>query len=395
MRQFYLHLVFCFLFQGVSSQNLIQNSSFEDFFNCPYDYNHATDSIREIIPYWYVPNYSTPDYFNSCAQNKISSVPINFAGKTAAKSGQAYAGIILHVNALMYPGSPYYREFLQSNFEKHLTRNQLYCVGFYVSFAGNSGLATDAIGMHFSENPPRIIKNNDVFPFQAQIENPSSNILKNAEEWVLISGIYRAQGNENYLTIGNFKSVYKAEVFQIKNTKKEAIDQYAYYYIDDVFVYPINQKNECFCTVNNAVRDSFPEVNNDVVKSPKEELDSFFVSPKLQDSYILKGVFFEFDKTLLLEKGKKELDKVFALMLEYPKMEIEIYGHTDNIGTESYNQLLSEKRAKTVFEYLYYKGVGLQRMNYVGMGSSMPVADNKLAKGRDKNRRVEIKIIKI
>ena len=104
---------------------------------------------------------------------------------------------------------------------------------------------------------------------------------------------------------------------------------------------------------------------------------------------------FEFDKTLLLEEGKKELDKIHKLMLEYPNMQIEIYGHTDNIGTESYNILLSENRAKAVFEYLYYKGIELQRMNFIGMGSSKHIADNKLAKGREKNRRVEIKIIKL
>ncbi len=393
MRQFYFYILFCFLTQGVVSQNLIQNSSFEDFFNCPYDYNHAKDSVQEIIPYWFVPNCSTPDYFNSCAQNKISSVPVNFAGKMEAKSGQAYAGIILRVNALMYHGSPYYREFLQSNFSRTLVRNQLYCVGFYVSFAENSGLATDAIGMCFSEKKPNIIKNKDLLSFQAQIENPSSNIIQNPEEWVLISGIYRAQGNENYLTIGNFKSNYDTKVVQIKNTKEEAIDQYAYYYIDDVFVYPIDQQKDCFCSVNKAIRDSFPVFNSS--NNLKEKTDSFFVNPKAEDSYILKDVLFEFDKTLLLENGKKELDKIHQLMLEYPNMQIEIYGHTDNIGTESYNMLLSENRAKAVFEYLYYKGIALQRMNFIGMGSSKPIADNKLAKGREKNRRVEIKIIKL
>jgi outer membrane protein OmpA-like peptidoglycan-associated protein len=79
-------------------------------------------------------------------------------------------------------------------------------------------------------------------------------------------------------------------------------------------------------------------------------------------------------------------------MLKNPDMKVTIEGYTDNIGSESYNQKLSEKRANTVKNYLTSKGIDSGRITVSGKGESNPVADNGTADGRAMNRRIEFKM---
>ena len=77
-------------------------------------------------------------------------------------------------------------------------------------------------------------------------------------------------------------------------------------------------------------------------------------------------------------------------MKKYSKAKLEVQGHTDEPGTEEYNQKLSERRANTVVDYLAKKGSDGSRLRAVGYGASRPKADNKHEKGREENRRVEL-----
>ncbi len=88
-----------------------------------------------------------------------------------------------------------------------------------------------------------------------------------------------------------------------------------------------------------------------------------------------------------------ELNKLAQYLLRNPHMEVQINGHSDNVGSKSKNQKISEQRAREVFEYLIKKGVQ-NKMYFKGFGSSMPIASNDDDIGRAKNRRVEFEIIK-
>ena len=87
------------------------------------------------------------------------------------------------------------------------------------------------------------------------------------------------------------------------------------------------------------------------------------------------------------------LASVSKVMTEFDKTVVEVAGHTDSTGSESYNQNLSERRAGSVAQYLQTQGVNHQRMITVGMGETYPVADNGSANGRQLNRRVEITMV--
>jgi OmpA-OmpF porin, OOP family len=108
---------------------------------------------------------------------------------------------------------------------------------------------------------------------------------------------------------------------------------------------------------------------------------------------VLNNVFFDFDKATLKPESFPELNRVVALMNERTKMNIEIAGHTDATGPESYNLGLSEQRAKSVLKYLTEKGVAKGRLGVKFFGEIQPAADNGTKEGRQTNRRVEFKII--
>jgi outer membrane protein OmpA-like peptidoglycan-associated protein/Tol biopolymer transport system component len=107
---------------------------------------------------------------------------------------------------------------------------------------------------------------------------------------------------------------------------------------------------------------------------------------------VLRNIFFDTDKATLRPESKTELDNLLRLLVENPTIKIEISGHTDNQGSASYNQVLSEKRAKAVVDYLG-DNVEKTRMVYVGYGLTQPVATNATAQGRQLNRRTELKIL--
>ena len=110
----------------------------------------------------------------------------------------------------------------------------------------------------------------------------------------------------------------------------------------------------------------------------------------------------DYARTILFDTGKssfkKETDPILqamtAIFKEYPKANFDIEGHTDSTGSNKTNQLLSERRANAVRDYLIANGINADRLTAVGYGEDQPIADNKTATGRKNNRRVEVKLKK-
>lgn len=115
-------------------------------------------------------------------------------------------------------------------------------------------------------------------------------------------------------------------------------------------------------------------------------------APRVERTIILDHVLFDFDKTAIKPDGAKILDRLVAFLKENPDKKVDLEGHTDWIGTEKYNQGLSERRAASVRNYLVKKGIDANRLITRGFGEAKPIADNKTREGRAKNRRVEVKV---
>ncbi|MCQ2959284.1 MAG: OmpA family protein [Bacteroidales bacterium] len=116
--------------------------------------------------------------------------------------------------------------------------------------------------------------------------------------------------------------------------------------------------------------------------------------PVAKDSKIvLRNVFFDTDKSTLKPMSYNELDKLVEILTSNAKMKIEIGGHTDNVGSKTYNQKLSQERAEAVVNYLISKNISSDRLSFKGYGFDEPIATNDTPEGRAQNRRVEFKIV--
>ncbi|HWB64407.1 MAG TPA: OmpA family protein, partial [Chitinophagales bacterium] len=116
---------------------------------------------------------------------------------------------------------------------------------------------------------------------------------------------------------------------------------------------------------------------------------------KVGQSVVLNNIFFETDKFDLQPESEAELGVIIKLMEKNPTMQIEIGGHTDNSGTEEANKTLSEKRAKSVYDYLVSKGISANRLTYKGYAATKPIAPNDTPEGKAKNRRTEFVVTAI
>lgn len=363
--------------------NLVYNGSFEDYRYCP----KRVDAVGILVNVegWYQPTRGSADYFNVCG-SKECGVPVNKLGQQLPHDGNGYCGIYCSKND--------YREYLQTRLRRKLHKGDSVQVSFYVSLSEESTGAISTMGGLFtqksvSDTVRSILLHKDyeelgdgvsqviATAFHPQVVNSVSIPLVDTKGWQHVSGIYVAEGGEQYFTIGNF---YPQELSGF--TEPDSLTKLlpgAYYYLDDIMIECLNCQ---------------PPVTDD------QNVDSVYLTPEqpafsVGSTFVMKDIFFEFDKSTILQQSYFELMKLLSLLETYPQMKIEIRGHTDAKGSDSYNLRLSENRAKAVLDYLILKGVDEKRLRSKGYGKSLPIDTNDTEEGRANNRRVEFKILAI
>ncbi len=123
--------------------------------------------------------------------------------------------------------------------------------------------------------------------------------------------------------------------------------------------------------------------------APKVELPP---PPPVKERIVLRGINFDFDKSDIKKEFVPVLEEAAKILKTHPNTGVVIEGHTDAIGTDKYNQGLSERRANSVKKFLISRGIPASQLQTIGYGESKPIADNKTAAGRAMNRRVEFKV---
>ena len=325
------------------AQNLVENPGFENFTDCPDSYG----SFQEDVKAWYKPTDGSTDYFNTCG-GKLS-VGQNFIGKQDTYEGNAYAGFYAY-------GPNDYREYITGQLVQTLEKGQKYKFSFKVSLAEKSQFAIDELGMLFSSDRLELnTKRNISFNWirgkgrKNFVAAQDPRYFKDKNEWMEASGEFIAEGTETYFSIGNFKSNSETHRKRVANNLKKA----AYYYIDMVKVEKI-------------------------------------VAPfEIGETHVLENLFFEVNGHQIIGDGKKELQQLVDHLKANPDLNISIYGHTDNIGSKTYNKVLSQKRAKEIGLFLLENDLSPSRIAWKGFGDLNPVAANETKEGRKKNRRVE------
>lgn len=211
------------------------NGSFEIILNCNGGDIQGADG-------WFSPNEGTPDLFNECVPNSLNySVPANAFGFQNAHTGQGYAGIVTYSFGL--PSTPSYREYVQSKLKTSLIEGQLYVVGLWVNLSSRSPFATNNMGIGFCEDNIQYSNSEVLVPTQFLHEKA---VIDDTSNWVMLSWIYTAIGNENYVIIGNFFNDTGTNVTQLNPNDPGD----PYYYIDDIFVVPLNLGNVNVFTPN-------------------------------------------------------------------------------------------------------------------------------------------------
>lgn len=360
--------------------NLVYNGSFEEYRHCPRRVDAV--GILTIVEGWYQPTRGSADYFNTCGSRECG-VPINKLGQQLPHDGDGYCGIYCSKND--------YREYLQTRLRRKLRSGDSIQLSFWASLSEESTGAVATLGGLFTKESisdtvrslflakERKYLTNDIFqtiarPYTPQIVNPVDSTITNTRGWQRISGTFVAQGGEQYITIGNFNLAELSGYTDYDSLSR--LLPGAYYYIDDVTVQCLN------CP---------PPVADDL------NLDSTYLTHEqpaftVGSTFVLKDIYFEFDKSTILQQSYFELRSLISLLETYPKMRIEIRGHTDSKGSDSYNQRLSDNRAKAVMDYLISKGINEKRLQYKGYGKTLPIDTNDTEEGRANNRRVEFKI---
>ena len=107
------------------------------------------------------------------------------------------------------------------------------------------------------------------------------------------------------------------------------------------------------------------------------------------------GITFGYDSATVQPQFRPTLDQVADVLSQYEQTYVDVYGHTDSTGSDAYNQTLSERRARSVADYLTSNGVNSARIATRGFGETQPIASNDTEEGRAENRRVEIKIVPV
>ena len=349
------------------SQNLIINPSFEIFVDCPKKLGNFNEDVQS----WTTPTIGSTDYFNGCST--AMGTPENFNGSQPADFGVGYAGLYLYA-----PGD--YREYIQAELAQPLKKGRKYKISFYVSLAERSDFALKEFGLLFSNHQLdfSIRKELSKMHLYRNTENEYhymeigySNFFDDTKDWILVHSQFVAKGTERFLTFGNFKNNKRTRLFKTKRNAKQG----AYYYIDMVLLESAEPA--------------------DFVEKPRIAANALATGKiALDKNHIFKHVFFNFDKSDIVEEAKEEIQHVYNVLSSDSTLNIEIIGHTDSIGSEDYNLTLSKSRAKAVSDYLILLGMAEERILWQGRGGTKPITSNATENGRKQNRRVEFVISK-
>ena len=244
-----IRIIILLLFHiGTKSQNLVPNPSFE-YTNCPVNFS----SINNCTPW--IGTINTPDYYNLCSTNPNSQVPNNFFGGNFQypKTGNAYCGIQSYVST-----QPNYRENISVQLSSNLITNTDYYVKFYVVNVQAYNLANNNIALNFSSILTTTVAPNSTVNLPMHIYKFGNPVITDTLNWIEISGIYKANGSEQYITIGNFKDDVNTK---IDTTHFGTFGNATYYMIDDVSVQSI-------CTPFWSYRDTIVALGDSVLIGP-------------------------------------------------------------------------------------------------------------------------------
>ncbi len=370
------------------NSNLIPNPSFEDV-------NICTKYQEACYPEaWRSSTLKAFYYLNDEHARKADN---------KAYDGHRYVSICMHNAKRAFD-----RGFLQTPLLCVLEAGKPYELSFYYKTPFNM---LENFGVCFMDT--LIIKKNNahIQSYQADLNFKSDQLIP-VNTWLMVRDTFIARGNEKVLLIGNFHSDERTNIIPLEKRKKRSYNSQqnrTYYHFDQFNLRAIQAIPSCDIEENKAriyadnIRHTIPkkkvetEVQAEEVKKEERIKEPEFLvidedSILISETFELPNILFETNSDQLLHVAYPSLRKLSNYLLRNRKQTIHIIGHTDNVGSEQANLLLSEKRAKAVRNYLLNQGIATNRIQYEGKGESMPIHTNDTDAGRSQNRRVEFRL---
>lgn len=239
--------------------------------------------------------------------------------------------------------------------------------GFFVSLDGTKGYYTSAMSGNF-----------DLYEFGLYPEARPQRVA-------LIKGEIKSEEGEPIVAKVELKNT------ETKNVVEVAVDQNTGKYATVATL-----KNDYVLTVKKegyAYETKFIDSKDTAV--PAKQMVDFAISPIEEGkSYKLNDIYFATNSYELTRESRLVTDAFVEFLTENPSVSVEIQGHTDNVGNDNDNMVLSDNRAKSVYDYIVSTGVSADRLKYKGYGKTKPIASNDTEEGRSKNRRTVFVILK-
>ncbi|MBS1772528.1 MAG: gliding motility-associated C-terminal domain-containing protein [Bacteroidetes bacterium] len=314
-------------------QNLVPNPSFETYNSCPtglagLDYS-ASYSSFSTAQSWVNPlKYTSPDYFNVCAIPASGvHVPEATFGYQKARTGNAFAGIILWEESKT-PGNVYsFAEYLQCKLISPMVAGKRYCVSFYVSPTIAASLsfnyiATDEIGINFS-NTQIASPTGSFLTAPYHIVSPANKFMQDTAGWIKVTGTYVASGGEEWLVIGRFNNTSGSpnNVLSFPSVANPSFPYRQYVYIDDVNVSVISPADTIrsahdatYCNLSDmpmtlsstAIDGDFLWITGDVTKQLTVAKDGIYTCVAFSNCRIYMDTFYvKYDANNKLSLGKE------------------------------------------------------------------------------------------
>ncbi|MBK9536029.1 MAG: OmpA family protein [Flavobacteriales bacterium] len=359
--------------------NMISNGSFET----TEGKMKRTGNLEQATG-WKSPTEVIADVFTETVAGAPISAPRNQFGDQSALDGINYAGVLWWSYQNKQP-----RSYMQAKFKKMLKKGEKYCVKYYISLADLSKYSTNEIGAYVSKVPVDK-KDMNSLTYNAQVPLLKDQVYNDMFSWQGVCGIYEANGDEQYLIIGNFAANESTTNEKVKRPKGESRPQVmnAYYYIDDVSVTAVKNRSDCSCK-------QIDEAESEYIFSKRGAMArNLTPAAKVEQQVIYFKRFQQgIDRSMetwitdLVEAMKADSSitvKLNGFIDETEKARMAMRPDLETLGLE---------RADTVKEALVEEGIDAARITTSAGPKDTPADDSGTETGESKNRRVEVDVV--
>lgn len=324
---------------------------------------------------WMSPTGEAADLFTAKVKDGFGT-PDNVYGTEAPMEGESYAGIRTFSYNDKEP-----RQYISTKLKMPLRKDALYCVTFYVNLAEGSKYASNNIGANFSKKQYNIDEKKSIMT-TTHIMHKDNPVFNAFFGWEQVCGVYRAEGGEKFLTIGNFFSNGETLNERLKKPKEfmGTTVVSAYYFIDNISVVMIDDETECKCQAD----EGEPESTFIYEVAP---INPEGMKPSMIAKYSV--AYFGYGKSELTTASEGHLQNIADAMLANTTGKIRITAHMDaKEASSGRHEGLDMERAQAAKDWLVAKGIKAERILIDTKADTEPDDTNETELGQAKNRRI-------